>query len=323
MMQTRSVAAATSERNTASSDAAMTRITSNGFGAANSTIPATQLAFNTSHIVILEELLTMRRTLEGISRRQEANDETVKASEMRMQELQPMPKRLDDIGSELNNHYSLAEERIRKQEADLRTLADKLVRSDEERLDLARKVEQISTKIALQATQADTQDLVSTRIATKRKEEDVRLGSESDKQPMPHAVFSDGSCIAVSPLPTRAHKRLKAESLKVSKKKISNFKKYVQASKSSYRKAPPKNGSDMKRFINHFLENIEDQTISGRLQKSILQRFQSIVRESKWLKGPRSIVIEGNLHWDEVCQLLDSVSFSEDNDDEEDSRSLS
>ncbi|KAK2005182.1 hypothetical protein LX36DRAFT_6629 [Colletotrichum falcatum] len=317
MTKTRSVAAATSEHNTTPSDAVMTRTTPNGFSAANSTNPATQLAFNTSHIVILEELLTMRRTLEGISRRQKANDETVKASETRMQELQPMPKRLEDIGSELNSQYSLAEDRIRRQEAELRSLADKLIRSDEERLDLARKVEQLSTKISLQATQADPQDLDSTRVATKRKEEDLRLGSEP-KQPMPDAVVSDEPSSAVKPLPTRACKKLKAESLKVSKHKISSFRRYVQVSKSSYRKAPPKNGTDMKKFINRFIEGIEDKTISGRVQKRLLQRFQPVVREAKSRRGPRNIVIEGNLHWDEVCQLLDPTNFSDDKDDDED-----
>ncbi|KAK1982155.1 hypothetical protein LZ30DRAFT_781525 [Colletotrichum cereale] len=318
MMKTRSAVAATSERITTPPEAVMTRSTSNGFSAANSTIPATQLAFNTSHIVILQELLTMRRTLESISRRQEANDETIKASETRMQELQPMPKRLDDMGSELNNHYSLAEDRIRRQEAELRTLADKLLRSDEERLDLARKVEQLSTKISLQATQEDPQDLVPTRIATKRKEEDVLLAYESDEQPMSRAVVSDGPSTTINALPMRARKKVRVESPKVSKTKISSFRKYVQASKSSYRKAPPKNGSDMKRFINRFIEGIEDKTISGRLQKRLLQRFQSVVRESKYMRGPRSIVIEGSLHWDDVCQLLDPASFSEDKDDNED-----
>ncbi|KAK2020038.1 hypothetical protein LZ32DRAFT_686258 [Colletotrichum eremochloae] len=318
MMKTRSAAAVTSERNTAPSDEVITRSTSNGFSTANSAIPATQLAFNTSHIVILEELLTMRRALEGMSRRQEANEETVKASETRLQELQPMPKRLDDIGSELNNHYSLAEDRIRRQETDLRTLAEKIVRSDEERLDLARKVELLSTKISLQATQADSQDLVPTRVATIRKEEDVSLGSESDEQPMPHAASAGEPSTATKPLRTRTRKKLKAESPKIPKHKISSFRKYVQASKSRYRKAPPKNGGDMKRFINRFIEGIEDKTISDRLQKRLLQRFQLVVRELKSKRGPRNIVIEGNLHWDEVCQLMDSASFSEDEDDDED-----
>ncbi|OHW92938.1 hypothetical protein CSPAE12_08245 [Colletotrichum incanum] len=292
--------------------------TSNGFGAANNTIPATQLAFNTSHVVILQELLTMRRTLEGISRRQEANDETIRASETRMQKLQPMPKRLDDMGFELNNHYSLAEDKIRRQETELRALANKLVRSDEERLDLARKVEQLSTKISLQATQAYSRDLGSIQVATKRKGEDALSAFESDEQPMSRAVVPDGPNTATNPPPTREPKKLKTEQPKPSKRRSSNFQRYVQTSKQSYRRAPPKNGSDMKRFINHFIEGIEDKTISGKLQKRLLKRFQPAVREAKSKRGPRSIVIEGNLHWDDVCKILDSASLLENKDEDED-----
>ncbi|GKT42296.1 uncharacterized protein ColSpa_02477 [Colletotrichum spaethianum] len=261
----------------------------------------------------------MRRTLEGISRRQEANDETIRASETRMQELQPMPKRLDDMGFELNNHYNLAEDKIRRQEAELRALADKLVRSDEERLHLARKVEQLSTDVSLQATQAGSRDLGSTQVATnrtKRKEEDVLSTSESDEQPVSSVVVSNGLSTTSNPLPKRPPKKLKAEHPKHHKRRITSFQRYVQTSKHSYRRAPPKNGSDMKRFINRFIEGIEEKSVSSKLQKQLLQRFQSVVREARSKKGPRSIVIEGNLHWDDVCQLLDSASLLEDKDED-------
>ncbi|GKT54906.1 hypothetical protein ColTof4_08233 [Colletotrichum tofieldiae] len=318
MTKTRSAGTATSERGVISSRAVTASSTSTGFGAANNTIPATQLALNTSHVVILQELLTMRRTLEGISRRQEANNETIRASETRMQELQPMPKRLDDMGLELNNHYSLAEDKIRRQEAELRALAGKLIRSDEDRLDLARKVEQLSTKITLQAMQAESRDIGSIQVATKRKGEDALSAPESDEQPMSRAGVSHGPSTAIDPPPTRAPKKLKTEQPKHPKRRSSNFQRYVQTSKQSYRRSPPKNGSDMKRFINRFIEGIEDKIISGKLQKRLLKRFQPAVREAKSKRGPRSIVIEGNLHWDDVCQILDSASLLENKDEDED-----
>ncbi|KAL2879922.1 hypothetical protein SGCOL_004641 [Colletotrichum sp. CLE4] len=127
----------------------------NNAAAANNTIPATQMAFGMSHIVIYQELMTMRRTLDDVSRRQRKSDETEKNSETRLQELRPIPKRLDDLGAELNNHYAAAEEKIRKQEQELRALANRLFQSDEERAVLGLKVEQLVAKQSLQATQED------------------------------------------------------------------------------------------------------------------------------------------------------------------------
>ncbi|TQN73072.1 hypothetical protein CSHISOI_02411, partial [Colletotrichum shisoi] len=312
MTKTRSTTAANSERDAATSRevscAANTpeQVASNapnGLSAATNTIPATQLAFNTSHIVILQELLTMRRTLEGISRRQEASDETIRASETRLQELQPMPKRLDDMGFELNSHYSLAEDKIRRQEAEIRALADKIVRSDEERLVLDRKVEQLSTKISLQATQADPEENDSTRFASKRKEQEALPAHEPSEQSMPCEVVSHRPSIMTVPPTTPAPKRLKIEYPRLAERQVLGFRKYMQTSKNDYRKAPPKTGSDMRRFINQFIEGIQDRNVSNNLQDQILAQFPSKVRRSKSIRGPRSIVIEGNLHWDDVCQL--------------------
>ncbi|WQF77748.1 hypothetical protein CDEST_02762 [Colletotrichum destructivum] len=312
MTKTRSNTAANSERDAATSRevscAANTHgqvasNTPNGLGTASNTIPATQLAFNTSHIVILQELLTMRRTLEGISRRQEASDETIRASETRLQELQPMPKRLDDMGFELNSHYSLAEDKIRRQEAEIRALADKIVRSDEERLVLDRKVEQLSTKISLQATQADPEENGSTRFASKRKEQEALPAYEPNEQPMPCEVVSHISSIMTVPPTTPAPKRLKIEYPRLAKRQVLSFRKYMQASKNDYQKATPKTGSDMRRFINQFIEGVQDRNVSNNLQDQILAHFPSKVRRSKSIRGPRSIVIEGNLHWDDVCQV--------------------
>ncbi|KAJ0159634.1 hypothetical protein CTA2_9370 [Colletotrichum tanaceti] len=303
MTRTRSTTAANSERDAATSREVVASNTSNGLGAASKTIPATQLAFNTSHIVILQELLTMRRTLEGISRRQEASDETIRASETRIQELQPMPKRLDDLGFELNNHYSLAEDKIRRQEAEIRALADKIVRSDEERLALDRKVEQLSTKFSLQATQAEPEELSSMRVASKRKEQEALPAYEPNEQPMPREVDSHGPSMMAVPPTTQAPKRPKVENPRLAKRQVLSFRKYMQASRNDYQKAPPKTNSDMRRFINHFIEGVQDRSVSNNLQNQILAKFPSKVRRARSIRGSRSIVIEGNLHWDDVCQV--------------------
>lgn len=131
------------------------------------------MAFGMSHIVIYQELMTMRRTLDDISRRQEKSDETNKNSETRLQELQPMPKRLDDLGAELNNHYAAAEEKIRKQEEELRVFADRLFQGDEERAALDRKVEQLVAKQSLKATQDDPDNCRKSKPQTTKNKADM------------------------------------------------------------------------------------------------------------------------------------------------------
>lgn len=144
----------------------------------------------------------MRRTLEGISRRQEASDETIRASETRLQELQPMPKRLDDMGFELNSHYLLAEDKIRRQETEIRALADKIVRSDEERLVLDRKVEQLSTKISLQATQADPEENGSSKWCYLERTKNTDMGqlgphpNAKSRRPCQHTSPTSSRCLA-------------------------------------------------------------------------------------------------------------------------------
>lgn len=127
----------------------------NGLGASDNSVQASQMAFGMSHIVIYQELVTMRRTLESMVRRQAISDENLKNNETSLQELQPIPKRLDDMGIELNNHYASADDKIRRQEAEIKALVERLIRSDEDRVSLAQKVEQLSTKLSLQATQSD------------------------------------------------------------------------------------------------------------------------------------------------------------------------
>lgn len=144
-------------------------------------------------------------------------------------------------------------------------------------------------------------------------EEDILVASDHEKKPKRRAVVASKSLLAVN-APQSPSRRLKAARPKTAKRRISNFRRYKQASIESYRRAPPKNSNEMRRFINRFIEGMDDEGISATLQNSLLQRFPQAVREAKKKKDQRFIVIESGLHWDDVCQVMDTAELPEDGD---------
>ncbi|KXH37908.1 hypothetical protein CSIM01_09841 [Colletotrichum simmondsii] len=291
---------------------------SNNGAAATNTIPATQMAFGMSHIVIYQELMTMRRTLDDISRRQEKSDETNKTSETRLQELQPMPKRLDDLGAELNNHYAAAEEKIRKQEEELRAFADRLFQSDEERAALDRKVAQLVAKQSLQATQGDPDDfraVVGKRPRTGDNEERNSAPSESDQQPKScRTKVTDRPKSVAGPVPVTIPRPRPAKSKapKRLQKRFETFQRYKQGKMDEYFRTPRRRGNELRKFINDFIQGIEDERISSFVQVNLLERFSGSARELKTRKGSRFIAIGNELRWDDIIQVVDDPKLRDD-----------
>ncbi|KAJ3948164.1 uncharacterized protein N0V96_002407 [Colletotrichum fioriniae] len=276
----------------------------NNGAAAKNTIPATQMAFGMSHIVIYQELMTMRRTLDDISRRQEKSDETNKNSETRLQELQPMPKRLDDLGAELNNHYAAAEEKIRKQEEELRVFADRLFQGDEERAALDRKVEQLVAKQSLKATQDDPDNfraVVRKRPRAVDSEGPILAPSKPQQQPKRRAEpvpdKSKSRAPKSKPAKPNAPKRLPT--------RFEIFQRYKQGQMDEYYRTPRRRGNELKKFINDFIQGIEDEEISNSVQDNLLERFSGSVRKLKTRKGSRFIAIGTELSWDDIGRVVD------------------
>ncbi|KAK1636621.1 hypothetical protein BDP81DRAFT_406466 [Colletotrichum phormii] len=288
---------------------------SNSAAAATHTIPATQMAFGMSHIVIYQELMTMRRTLDDVSRRQEKSDENDKNSETRLQELQPMPKRLDDLGAELNNHYAAAEERIRKQEQELRALANRLFQSDEKRAALDRKVEQLVAKQSLQATQEDPDNF---RVVDRKRlravdgEEHISAPSEPQQQLKKPRIKVNKPKRAADPLPVTGpgSRPAKPKASKRVQTRFETFQIYKQSKMDAYFRAPHRKGNELRKFINDFIQGIEDDGISYTVQENLLHRFSS-VRKLKTRTGSRFIAIGTDLSWEDVCQIVDDPKLRE------------
>ncbi|OHF01301.1 hypothetical protein CORC01_03334 [Colletotrichum orchidophilum] len=289
----------------------------NNVATANNTIPATQMAFGMSHIVVYQELMTMRRTLDDISRRQENSDETTKTSEARLQELQPMPKRLDDLGAELNNLYSAAEDKIRKQEDELRALANRLLQSDEERVALNHKVQQLVTKHSLQATQEDSD---SFRVVARKRAravdrgEDASTLSESEQQPKKSRFsLSNIPKPTVGALPvivTRA-RPVRPKTSKLLQTRFETFQRYARTKMDEYERNTPENGNKLRGFINRFIEGIENEGISTAVQNKILEEYPASTREIKRHQKLRFIGVERGLRWDDVCRIVDDQKLQE------------
>lgn len=72
-----------------------------------------------------------------------------------------------------------------------------------------------------------------------------------------------------------------------------------------YYRTPRRRGNELKKFINDFIQGIEDEEISNSVQDNLLERFSGSVRKLKTRKGSRFIAIGTELSWDDIGRVVD------------------